>query len=399
MPKLRRRMPGPGVLLRTQPDARLVALFREGHPQAFAEIVRRYRPGLVAFAAAIVPTHRAEDVVQDALLRASSALRSSDAEINLKPWLYAIARNRALNDLRDEHVHDELDENFDGVPQPPEVAARRAEVAALVRGLKGLPDAQRVALVGRELEGRTHEEIALALGTTPGSVRGLIFRARAALRVAAGALVPLPLLRLLLDPDPSRAQTIGAGGMAAGAAAGGSGAAVKAGTAMVAAVFAIGGGYAVQDPAGSPAQGPGGHRDNATRVSLRGARPAAGAKSETRGSSSGRGEDGSLQSGDNSGPGGPGGQSGSGEGGSSGPGPGGGSGESGYGGGGGGGDRVEVSAPSEGSGSGDSGSGPSGSESDPSSGSGESGSGSGTDGSDDAVMTTTAETTGDLQDG
>src|SRR3954471_14154091 len=91
--------------LRFQPDSRLVGLVREGHDVAFEEIVRRYRLPLVAFAGAIVPRDHAEDVVQEALTKAHRALDSGDAEINLRPWLYTIVRNRALNTLRDEPVY------------------------------------------------------------------------------------------------------------------------------------------------------------------------------------------------------------------------------------------------------------------------------------------------------
>src|SRR5882762_3690463 len=90
------------IAIRCQSDSRLVGLVREGHDRAFEEIVRRYRAPLVTYAGGIVPGHHAEDVVQEALTRAHSALGQSDAEMNLKPWLFTIVRNRALNALRNE---------------------------------------------------------------------------------------------------------------------------------------------------------------------------------------------------------------------------------------------------------------------------------------------------------
>src|ERR671936_2320031 len=128
-------------------------------------------------------------------MRALVAIRHSEAEISLRPWLHTIVRNRALNNLRDEPRHEALDEGWDGVPQPPEVASRREEIARLVERMKALPEAQRDALIRRELEGRTHQEIARSLAVSPGAVRGLIFRARCALRDAAGLLIPMPVLR------------------------------------------------------------------------------------------------------------------------------------------------------------------------------------------------------------
>ena len=211
------------MALRCQSDSRLVRLSREGHARAFEEIVRRYREPLVSFAGAIVPADRAEDVVQEALAKSHAALVASEADVKLKPWLYTIVRNRALNNLRDEPTHEHLDEDFDGVPQPPEVAAQRERITALVAGVKGLPAAQRDALVQRELEGRSHREIGIALGVSPGAVRGLIFRARTALRDGAGMLVPMPVLRALLNAGPFEAEAAGTalGGAAVGLSAGG----------------------------------------------------------------------------------------------------------------------------------------------------------------------------------
>ena len=89
-----------GPALRTQPDRRLVTLVREGYEPAFEEIVRRYRKPLDRFAA-VVRRRRSEDVTQDAFSKALLALRGSEQEIELRPWLYRIVRNTALNDLRD----------------------------------------------------------------------------------------------------------------------------------------------------------------------------------------------------------------------------------------------------------------------------------------------------------
>src|SRR5258707_14581445 len=89
-----------GPALRTQSDRRLVTLVRDGYEAAFEEIVRRYRKPLDRFAASFVGGH-SEDVTQDAFSKALLALRGSEAEIELRPWLYRIVRNTALNDLRD----------------------------------------------------------------------------------------------------------------------------------------------------------------------------------------------------------------------------------------------------------------------------------------------------------
>ena len=238
-----------GPALRLQTDARLVTLTREGHGRAFEEIVRRYRTPLVRFAGAIVPADRAEDVVQEAFTRAHAAITAGDSELALRPWLYRVVRNGALNDLRDHRTHEELDPEYDGVPQPPDIASRSEELATTVAAISALPAAQRDALVKRELEGMGHDEIAADLGVSPGAVRQLIFRARTALRNGLGSLIPLPVIRAMLEAGPAGAGAAGTavgGGAAALGIAGGGGIALKAGTAALVAL-AIGSGVALRD--------------------------------------------------------------------------------------------------------------------------------------------------------
>ena len=238
--------------LATQSDERLVRLMRDGHEPAFEEIVRRYRGPLVAFAAAIVSADGAEDVVQSSLEKAHRALRADSREIALRPWLFAIVRNGALNAIRREPRVDELGEAMALAAGPSELAEQREDLDRLVIAMCALPEAQRQALVKRELEGVGHGEIAAQLGTTATAVRGLIFRARTGLRDAVGALVPLPVLRALL----TEGAAVGvAGGGASVALLGGAG--TKAGTAVAVAIVALGTGLAIEqgkrnDPDGGP---------------------------------------------------------------------------------------------------------------------------------------------------
>jgi len=232
-----------GPALRAQPDRRLVALVRDGYESAFEEIVRRYGKPLTRYAAAIVGS-RGEDVTQDAFSKALLALRRNDAEIELRPWLFRIVRNTALNDLRDSPPTPELlAEAIAGGESPAETLERREELTDLMHRLRSLPEAQRAAIVMREMEGLSHGEIATALGVSGGAARQAIHRARRALRDGAGMLVPLPLLKTLLA-----AGSMGTAEVAAGAGGTvGAGVALKAVTASVLVAGAVGTGVAIHD--------------------------------------------------------------------------------------------------------------------------------------------------------
>jgi RNA polymerase sigma factor (sigma-70 family) len=227
-----------GPALRAQPDRRLVDLVRDGYDAAFEEIVRRYRKQLDRFATGIVGG-RAEDVTQDAFSKALLALRGSEAEIELRPWLYRIVRNTALNDLRDRApLAEELSEQLPGGRSAAAEAEAREELRNLMEQLGALPEPQRAALVMRELEGLSHEEIAAALGVSGGAARQAIYRARAALRDGFGLLVPLPALRALAGAGASSAGGAALGGLG--------GSALKAGAATVLIAGTFGAGVAIQ---------------------------------------------------------------------------------------------------------------------------------------------------------
>jgi RNA polymerase sigma factor (sigma-70 family) len=239
-----------GPALRTQPDRRLVDLVRDGYDAAFEEVVRRYRRPLDRFAAAIVGG-RSEDVTQDAFSKALQALRGSEAEIELRPWLYRIVRNTALNDLRDSApAAEQLTEALPGAPSAAAAAEQREELAELMERVRALPEPQRAALVMRELEGLSHEEIAAALGVSGGAARQAIYRARSALRSGFGLLLPLPLLRLLADHGGEAVAAGAAGGAILGPTA------AKVGVATVLVAGAAGAGVAVEQRGGDGNRGP-----------------------------------------------------------------------------------------------------------------------------------------------
>src|SRR3954452_15945184 len=209
-------------VLRSQSDDRLVDLARAGSEPAFEAIVARYRAPLMRYCRRILPEARAEDAVQQAFVGAFAALRRDDAHIDLRPWLYRIAHNTALNVLRDSGLkHSELDETIDGVERPDQAMERRQRLRDVIAAVKALPERQRDAMVLRELEGRSYDEIALELGVTGGAVRQLLNRARTTLREGATALTPPALVaRLGGVIDAPVAERIGQVVAGSGGAAG-----------------------------------------------------------------------------------------------------------------------------------------------------------------------------------
>jgi RNA polymerase sigma factor (sigma-70 family) len=211
-------------VLSTQSDERLVDLVRAGSESAFETIVERYRRALMRYVSRLLPPERAEDVVQQAFVNAYEAMHRGGAELNLRPWLYRIAHNTALNALRDRGLrHDELDERIDGVERPDQALERSQGLRDVLVAVQALPERQRDAILLRELEGRSYEEIALALGVTGGAVRQLLNRARNSLRSAAAALTPMPLLTRLASGDSTEpaaarvAEMVGVGAAGSGA--------------------------------------------------------------------------------------------------------------------------------------------------------------------------------------
>ena len=210
-------------LLRLQSDERLASLAARGVERAFETLVDRHRSHLVRSCARILPESEAEDAVQQALLSAHQALQRNGAPERFSPWLHRIAVNAALKQLRRTPEELPLDEErTDGVEQPSQTQERRERLRETFAAVGALPARQRRALVLRELEGRSHAEIARSLGLTPGAVRQLIHRARSAVRSAVSAITPYGLLlRLAAGEGESQfrlAELFGGG--AAGAFAG-----------------------------------------------------------------------------------------------------------------------------------------------------------------------------------
>jgi RNA polymerase sigma factor (sigma-70 family) len=182
---LRSRRRPRGRSVRRVGDERLVARVRAGDDDAFEAIYDRYYLGLLAFCRHMLGSRQeAEDALQHSFASAYRALRRSECDVELRPWLYTIARNRCLSALRSRRDELDIDRvdlergSLDGLPLQIQV---RAELRELVEDLQRLPDDQRAALVLFELGDHPHDEIAAVLGVRREKVKALVFQARSGL--------------------------------------------------------------------------------------------------------------------------------------------------------------------------------------------------------------------------
>jgi RNA polymerase sigma factor (sigma-70 family) len=175
--------PAPGALrskrlLALAGDDRLVQAVRAGSEQAFEVAFERHGPGILGFCRHMLGSREeGEDVVQHTFAAAHRSLLGDDRAIALKPWLYAIARNRCLSLLRARR-----EEPVEAGDLPTaglgEQVERRAELRELLADVAELPPEQRSALLLAELGDLSHAEVARVLDCEVARVKGLVYRAR-----------------------------------------------------------------------------------------------------------------------------------------------------------------------------------------------------------------------------
>ena len=182
---------GRSPLLRLQSDERLVALVRRGNQAAFEALVARYQSRLLAFCRHMLSSKEdAEDVLQEVFAAAFNAMLADERAINVRPWLYRIARNRSLNHLRRAQAVgvDSMDIHLsEGGLTTADKVHKREEFRQLVADVQDLPETQRTALLLREIDALSYEQISEAMETTVPSVKSLLVRARVSLAEAAEA--------------------------------------------------------------------------------------------------------------------------------------------------------------------------------------------------------------------
>src|SRR5437899_4149875 len=168
-------------------DQRLARLASRGSARAFALLYQRHHQALYRYCLAILRAPEdAQDALQSTFMNAFVALRASERDVAVRPWLFRIAHNEAVSILRRRRQHEPLEEQHEPSPDTVEASvAQRERLAQLVADLQELPIKQRAALLMRELSGLSIEEVASALGVSAGAAKQTLFEARSSLQAFA----------------------------------------------------------------------------------------------------------------------------------------------------------------------------------------------------------------------
>jgi RNA polymerase sigma-70 factor, ECF subfamily len=170
---------------------RLVALAKDGDADAFGALFDRYHGPVYRYVASRVDRPSdAEDLTQTVFVKALEALpRYEQRGVPFGGWLFRLARNTVIDHVRTRRDHAALDvvaERATDGEAPETIVAARQDLDDVRRALDRLTDEQREAIALRFFAGLSAREAAVAMGRQEGTVRGLQFRAIAALRRELG---------------------------------------------------------------------------------------------------------------------------------------------------------------------------------------------------------------------
>jgi RNA polymerase sigma factor (sigma-70 family) len=166
--------------IRASTDNRLARRASNGDRRAIGTIFERYQQELYGFCLGLLGEPQdAQDALQNTMVKVLRALPGEEREIALRPWLYRIAHNEAVELRRVRHPTQALGEYLvDGQSSVAERAEQREQLEWLLRDLGDLPERQRTVLVMRELSGLDFAEIGAALDTSGAVVRQSLYEAR-----------------------------------------------------------------------------------------------------------------------------------------------------------------------------------------------------------------------------
>jgi RNA polymerase sigma-70 factor, ECF subfamily len=186
-------------------DHELVAAVRDGDETAFQEIVRRYRTPITNFVFRMLNDYEmAVDLAQETFLRIYTSAARYEANYNFSTYIYRIASNLAISEIRKRRRRkvvsffgmfggsDDDALEFDPADERPlaeDALLSDERSRAVTRAVASLPEKYRTAVVLRDIEGRSYEEIARILDLSEGTVKSRINRARGLLKEKLGYLM------------------------------------------------------------------------------------------------------------------------------------------------------------------------------------------------------------------
>jgi len=190
---------GPAASAEADPDVRLMLKVQEGDETAFPELFQRFGPRVLQYVRRLVGSEaRAEEITQDVFVQMFRFRDRYRPESKLSTWVFTIATNLCLNELRRPERQLRVDlwerrseegerQEEPSLPDPdaidPEQGAAGRELArALETAVAELPPKQRAALLLSRIDGMAYRDVADALGTTEGAIKALLFRATHGLR-------------------------------------------------------------------------------------------------------------------------------------------------------------------------------------------------------------------------
>ncbi|XID96055.1 RNA polymerase sigma factor [Paenibacillaceae bacterium WGS1546] len=174
-------------------DSQLIREIKDGNVELYSTLMGRYQKKILSFVYHMLKSAKlemlAEDLCSETFYKAYRSLHSfREVDASFSTWLYTIARNTVLSELRKQKAaYLSLDDTAYIPAAPPEEAPEqrllRNEKVSMVRdAINSLPEKQRSALILREYDGMDYQEIANILGQTVSSVKSLLFRARASVK-------------------------------------------------------------------------------------------------------------------------------------------------------------------------------------------------------------------------
>jgi len=185
----------PPLSVEQMDDHALLAATREGDETAFQELVRRYRNPITNFVYRMLNDYdRAADLAQETFVRVYMSSERYQANYSFSTYIYRIASNLAISDLRQrkrrrvvpmpsffsdkENAEIEVEFPDHSVVHPDQTMIEDERRKAVGRAIASLPDKYRAAVVLRDIEGKSYEEISAVLGLSDGTVKSRINRAR-----------------------------------------------------------------------------------------------------------------------------------------------------------------------------------------------------------------------------